>query len=140
MREIKQEDIVLLSFIHRNSFAKGWSESDIEGLLGEYTHGYIVDEKAFVLFNRIENQIEILTLCTMPEARRKGYAKELMQRIIDNNIGAEIFLEVAVSRIPAINLYNSLGFSEIGIRKGYYNGEDAISMCLNEVAKMRNFL
>jgi ribosomal-protein-alanine N-acetyltransferase len=41
-----------------------------------------------------------------------------------------IFLEVRVSNMPAIHLYDKLGFNEIGLRRDYYpdsNGrEDAL--------------
>jgi ribosomal-protein-alanine N-acetyltransferase len=42
----------------------------------------------------------------------------------------EVFLEVRESNFPAIKLYYKLGFKEIGRRKGYYKGEDALIMKL----------
>jgi len=41
-----------------------------------------------------------------------------------------MFLEVRPSNTPAIRLYQSLGFTQIGIRRGYYQAqggrEDAV--------------
>ena len=38
-------------------------------------------------------------------------------------------LEVRVSNLAAINLYQQMGFAEVGRRKRYYeNGEDALMM------------
>jgi len=45
---------------------------------------------------------------------------------------AEVFLEVRADNPIARTLYRSLGFVEIGVRRGYYqpDGVDAISMRL----------
>ena len=47
---------------------------------------------------------------------------------------SEAFLEVRPSNIAAIRLYQSLGFEQIGIRRGYYQAvdgrEDAIVLKL----------
>ena len=46
----------------------------------------------------------------------------------------KMFLEVRRSNMRAISLYESFGFSEIGIRTNYYQGsslsEDAVVMAL----------
>ena len=39
-----------------------------------------------------------------------------------------MMLEVRASNIGARKLYKKYGFNEISVRKGYYNGEDAIIM------------
>ena len=39
-----------------------------------------------------------------------------------------ITLEVNKENIPAIKLYRKLGFKDVAIRKGYYNGVDGILM------------
>ena len=40
-------------------------------------------------------------------------------------------LEVSCANTPAIELYSSLGFFQMNLRRGYYaNGEDAIEMAL----------
>jgi [ribosomal protein S18]-alanine N-acetyltransferase len=43
-----------------------------------------------------------------------------------------VLLEVRKSNLPAQKLYEAMGFSTTGIRKGYYsdNGEDALAMTL----------
>ena len=40
----------------------------------------------------------------------------------------QLFLEVRVDNLPAINLYNKLGFREINRRKNYYGDVDALVM------------
>ena len=83
----------------------------------------IGDESGFVMGRALAGEAEVLTLATAPEARRKGLARSLMQRFHDTARanGAEIaFLEVAVTNTPAIQLYLSLGYTQVGHRRGYF--------------------
>ena len=50
-------------------------------------------------------------------------ARDAQQRGAKN-----LFLEVARDNTAALGLYQSAGFSEIGIRPKYYDGVDAILM------------
>lgn len=75
----------------------------------------------------------IVSIAVIPEARRKGIGTALMLHVMktlkeDYNVD-EYYLEVRVSNIAAIRLYEKLGFKRIKVIKGYYlNGEDAYLM------------
>ena len=73
---------------------------------------------------------EILRIAVNKKIRKAGLGRKLLTATIDEmkKSGAnEIFLEVRASNESAIALYKSVGFEQIGIRKGYYdNKEDAI--------------
>ena len=77
-------------------------------------------------------ECQIGSIAVLPEYRRKGIAAELLKGLIKSCEKAEtedIYLEVRVSNIPAIKLYESFGFEIIGTRKNYYqDGEDAYNM------------
>lgn len=80
-------------------------------------------------------ECHLLTLCVSPEYQRRGYARKLFHVLLDraSKLDArECFLEVRVSNKPAIELYRSIGFAQIGVRKNYYpqgdSREDAIVM------------
>lgn len=79
----------------------------------------------------------IVTLDVHPEFRRHGTATRLMDRAIEKlrNAGAaEIALEVGVTNVAAIKLYEGFGFRVCGLLKDYYaNGralQDAYRMQL----------
>ncbi|CAG0971113.1 diamine N-acetyltransferase [Geobacteraceae bacterium] len=75
---------------------------------------------------------EILDVAVQHGCRSKGVGGALVRRAISEleARGARVVcLEVRVSNLPALTLYQRLGFRETGRRKRYYeNGEDAILM------------
>lgn len=73
---------------------------------------------------------EILTLWVQVEARRRGVARGLLRSIIlaaMDEKAHKIFLDVRPSNMPAVALYEKLGFRQIATRLGYYSAprEDA---------------
>ena len=80
-----------------------------------------------------EPQADIQTIAVVPDARRHGLGRVLMQHLIAEarDRGAtEIFLEVRADNPNAQALYESLGFEQLAIRPNYYqpDGVDAIVM------------
>ena len=78
-------------------------------------------------------EAEIMVLGVHPEARRLGVGRVLLRGLLGalHAAGARsVFLEVRHGNEAAIALYQSLGFGEAGVRKGYYadTGEDAVLM------------
>ena len=75
----------------------------------------------------------ITTIAVKKEYLRNHIGEAIIQRIIEdcykNNI-KYLTLEVRVSNVPAIKLYEKYGFQSLGTRKGYYqdNNEDALIM------------
>lgn len=82
---------------------------------------------------QIIDEAHITTIAVKPELKRKKIGEILLCKLIDNCYKNEIkyiTLEVRVSNIPAISLYEKYGFKSLGTRKGYYqnNNEDALIM------------
>ena len=79
--------------------------------------------------------VDILNVCVDKAYRRQGLARRLFEEVFKHfrACGAEkVFLEVRESNLPAVTLYKSLGFEQIGLRKKYYeNTEDALVMALS---------
>jgi ribosomal-protein-alanine N-acetyltransferase len=68
-------------------------------------------------------EAHLLNLCVHPHWQRSGVGRRLLKRLL--RLAAEhqadtVFLEVRVSNRPAIALYESEGFIEVGLRRGYY--------------------
>ncbi len=80
---------------------------------------------------------EILDFAIAPEQQRKGFGRIMLQRMLDFARAAgksRMILEVRVSNLPALALYEHVGFTRIGVRQNYYptdsGAEDAILMAI----------
>ena len=119
----------------------------IEKLFKEYKEKYnpIINDYTFILSYKENNKYvgfliyqllyesaEIIDIFVLDEYRNKGIGKALINKMLDNKKIEKVTLEVKKDNKNAIMLYNSLGFKEVAVRKGYYSGVDAILM-LKEV-------
>ncbi|MBR7163867.1 MAG: ribosomal protein S18-alanine N-acetyltransferase [Clostridia bacterium] len=82
----------------------------------------------------VADEGQITNVAVHPDHRRQGLAKELIHAFIDiakHEELALLTLEVRAGNQPAISLYESLGFYQVGLRRNYYEGkEDALLMNL----------
>ena len=77
-------------------------------------------------------EMHVLNLCIAEEHRGRGFGRRMLEHLLEHGAAAgmlDAFLEVRPSNCAALALYRSLGFVQIGMRRGYYqalNGrEDA---------------
>jgi len=63
---------------------------------------------------------EILNLAVVPEWRRKGVARELVNGALTGFRG-DVFLEVRESNLNAQKFYHLLGFQQLNRREKYYD-------------------
>ena len=73
----------------------------------------------FLIYTLLYENAEIIDIYVNPNYRRRGIARSLLNKVIDNKNIKNITLEVNINNKNAIMLYNSLGFKEVSIRKGY---------------------
>lgn len=92
----------------------------------------------FIIFSLKAQECEILNLCIKPKQQKFGFGTKLLQEALQYakiHHADMVFLEVRQSNLAAINLYNKMGFNELGIRKNYYPAkkgqEDAIILGLD---------
>ena len=79
--------------------------------------------RGFLLIQFAADEGEIHDVGVHPDARRRGVGRALVEAAIAaarNHGATRLFLEVDVTNAPALALYASAGFAEIGRRKGYY--------------------
>lgn len=87
---------------------------------------------AFVIAWLVVDELTIMNVATDASHQRQGIARVLLEstlRWAQAQGAAVALLEVRVSNVAARGLYTSMGFEQIGHRRGYYaDGEDAIVM------------
>ena len=99
--------------------------------LNDFDTKYFINENeeiSYVITRVLYEILDITDVYTNEKYRRKGYARKILEYIINNNIDKKIMLEVNENNVPAINLYSSLGFKTISKRKNYYKSETALIM------------
>ena len=58
-----------------------------------------------------------------PELQGRGLSRQLLDHLLELAISLQaqtVFLEVRLSNQRALRLYASVGFCEVGLRRGYY--------------------
>ena len=76
-------------------------------------------------------EFEIHTVGVDPAYQRHGIGRGMMERMLDfAGDDSTVFLEVRTDNEPALQLYRSLGFVNVGLRRRYYrmSGADAYTM------------
>ena len=132
IREMNLKDYEEIKNILQIEFDDFWTPSILKSELESQNSKYIVAilENVVVGFAGIiisVDDAEITNIVTRKSYRKKGIGKLLLDKLIDmsKEIGKnEISLEVNEKNIPAINLYKSSNFEQVGLRKKYYNGQD----------------
>jgi ribosomal-protein-alanine N-acetyltransferase len=72
-------------------------------------------------------EAHVLNLCVSARARSRGIGRQMLSLLLERSSQAgmqDVFLEVRPSNAHAIALYQSIGFVEVGRRRGYYQAED----------------
>lgn len=131
-------DLPALARIEAACFPDPWSEGALSSHLASdatLTLLAVLDGKAVgaILMGIAPPEGEIYRIATLPEARRMGVGRALLDGGLSQAKVAEvtrIFLDVRVSNAPARTLYATHGFRETGIRRDYYRAprEDAVLM------------
>jgi [ribosomal protein S18]-alanine N-acetyltransferase len=137
-RRLSYSDLPSVISIERRSFPTPWSLamfvlelSKPSGicLAAEDENGLV----GYLVCSRYEQVWHLMNVAVSPEHRRRGVATDLIERLFEEaGTGSRFTLEVRVSNIGAIAMYERFGFRSAGRRRRYYNdnGEDALIMWL----------
>lgn len=144
IRRMNLDDCEQVHGIEAATFAKPWSLRDFEHEMKENPAArYLVAESegmviAYAGIWVILDESHITNIAVSHSYRGNGIGRCITVRLLQyaSNLGARYAtLEVRRSNLTAQNLYRSLGFEKVGIRKKYYedNGEDALIMALAQM-------
>ena len=131
------EDVMLVELM---AYPFPWSRKLFEDCLDKPSYSCWVfesegDFSGYLISSSAAGEAHILNLCVHPNLQGQGWGRKLLEEaewIVKQHRADTCFLEVRLSNIAAINLYESSGYNEIGRRKNYYPAdggrEDAIVM------------
>ena len=144
IRKMKETDIPAVSAIEKLTHIQPWSENVLTDCYYSDYLCFVAEDndcqkvlKGYIILSQVMEEAHLLNLCVSLQYQGSGLGRELTARGIEEVVkrGArKTFLEVRRSNLRAISLYESFGFSQIGIRTNYYQesalSEDAIVMAL----------
>ena len=134
--QMKPEHVAQVAALEKLCFSDPWSEKSIASELDNELSLWLValdgDRVAgYVGSQTVIDETDMMNIAVHPDYRRKGIAGRLVEALIamlKEGGSHRLSLEVRVSNESARRLYDELGFSEIAIRKRYYQNpkEDAL--------------
>jgi ribosomal-protein-alanine N-acetyltransferase len=127
LRPMHEFDIPVIAAIEKVAYQFPWSEGIFRDCLRV---GYVCrvldvggDLGGYGIMSVGAGEAHILNVCIREQFRSRGFARKVMAYLLERARAAgmsEAFLEVRPSNVAAARLYHSMGFEQVGIRRGYY--------------------
>ena len=127
IRPMHELDIPMIVAIERAAYQFPWSEGIFRDCMRV---GYVCrvvevggDPAGYGIMSVGAGEAHILNVCVRDEYRGRGLARKTLVYLLDRARAAgmyEAFLEVRPSNTAAARLYHSMGFVQVGLRRGYY--------------------
>ena len=144
LRRMTLADVPAVHRLEQAIFSMPWSEKDfVYEMTENKVARYLVieetgDIKAFAGAHIILDQAHVTNIAVRQDCRGRGLGRMITRALMQyaSNLGAEyLTLEVRQSNVKAQNLYKSLGFVKVNVRKRYYEdtGEDAWLMVCDQL-------
>jgi ribosomal-protein-alanine N-acetyltransferase len=138
IRPLSLGDLSAIEQIERRSYPTPWSRAMFAGELAKPASlclGAFEDDSlaGYMIISRYVDAWHVMNIAVASQFRRRGIATALLEKLFElteDGSRRGYTLEVRVSNAGAIKLYERLGFTGRGIRRGYYtdNREDALIM------------
>ena len=138
IRPMHELDVPVVVAIERSAYQFPWSEGIFRDCLrvGYFCRVIEVgsDIAGYGIMSIGAGEAHVLNVCVRDDHRGRGLARKVLLCLLDCAHGAgmyEAFLEVRPSNTAAARLYHSLGFQQVGVRRGYYqatNGREDASV------------
>jgi len=145
MRALRESDLNAVMAIEVRGYPYPWTRGIfLDCLRAGYPGLAMVRDGLLIGYGVLSlaaDEAHVLNICIDPLEQSHGLGRQLMRALVRlaGDRGAQrVFLEVRPSNTPALALYHSEGFNEIGRRPRYYPAaqgrEDALVMAIELVA------
>lgn len=138
-RVMASTDLSAVICNEKSAYAHPWSEGIFRDCLNQKGESWVLLSGDMIaghgLLSIGAGEAHLLNVCVNARLQGQGLGRKLTVHMLGRakrRRARSVFLEVRASNLAACSLYDSLGFNEIGYRKGYYPGtaarEDALVM------------
>ena len=119
--------------LEKQNFSEPWPEIAVRSELTNKLSLWLValedgEVVGYVGSQTVLQEADMMNIAVADSHRRRGIARMLVEELIRQLDAYQLTLEVRASNVPAIALYENLGFTQVGLRKNYYHKpkEDAL--------------
>lgn len=133
---MNEHHVPQIALLEQECFADPWSQQSIASELHNPLSLWLVAQEGQTLLGYVgsqtcQDETDMMNIAVSPASRRQGVARALIEALVSalRQCGSkQLTLEVRASNGPARQLYESLGFLQVGLRKNYYRNpkEDAL--------------
>ena len=130
---MNESHVAAVAALEKACFSEPWSENSVRGELSNELALWLVAVEndtvlGYVGSQTVLEEADMMNIAVEEICRRRGIARALVEELIRQLPAHCLTLEVRASNAPAIGLYESMGFQQIGMRKNYYRKprEDAL--------------
>ena len=138
IRKMRPSDVEAAAAIEWDTFSDPWTEQGFLDALKLQNTCYLVAEsngqiQGYCGFYQSFEEANIVNVAVAAAYRKQKIGTTLLKRLLEEGVQrgvTDFILEVRKTNLPAVSLYESLGFQIEGIRKGFYEKpkEDAYLM------------
>lgn len=130
-----QAHVAQVARLEEICFSDPWSQESVASELHNQLSLWLVAVEGdtvagYVGSQTVLGETDMMNVAVHPDFRRRGIARELILALVERLKAMDshsLTLEVRASNAPAWSLYETLGFTQVGLRKNYYRNpkEDA---------------
>ncbi|TDB35134.1 ribosomal-protein-alanine N-acetyltransferase [Stenotrophomonas sp. TEPEL] len=144
MRALRESDLNAVMAIEVRGYPYPWTRGIFLDCLRAGYPGLAMERDGLLIgygvLSLAADEAHVLNICIDPLVQSRGLGRRLLRalvRLAADRGAQRVFLEVRPSNTPALALYHSEGFNEIGRRPRYYPAaqgrEDALVMAIELV-------
>jgi len=140
-RSMEPADLDAVTALEQVTYATPWSEQVFRAELAQTDRIYLLAEDDGALAGYaglmlVGDEAHVTNVAVDDAWRGKRVGTGLMMRLIDgaiHNGASHLTLEVRASNVIAQDLYRRFGMAPVGVRKNYYQNEDALIMWAHDI-------
>jgi ribosomal-protein-alanine N-acetyltransferase len=141
LRRMTEADLDVVTALEAQAYSQPWNAHVFADELNQPSRTYVViEDQAAVLgyagLMVVGTEAHVTTVVVHPDRRDDRLGTRLMLALAAEAIEADaksMTLEVRASNVAAQRLYRRFGMAPVGMRKKYYQDEDAMIMWVHDI-------
>ena len=140
-RPMQEADLGAVMQIEPTVYSHPWTRGNFNDSLKSRHQAWVLTQQheivGYALMMMVLDEAQLLNFSVAKPYQKQGLGRMLLTHMTDRARefhALNMFLEVRVSNVAAITLYEDIGFVEMSVRRGYYPAakgrEDAVLMGL----------